>query len=74
MLERLDAVTVPEVRAEGVRSALFDPRASERVFQLLYAGGLTVQGVHDEAQRVWRASQPGRTRQSSAPTGLPSTI
>jgi hypothetical protein len=57
MLERLDAITVPEVRTAGVRAAMFDPRAGERVFQLLYAGVLTVQGVHDEAQRVWRRAR-----------------
>jgi hypothetical protein len=87
LLARVDAITVDALRPEGVRAAILDPRAGEWTFQIMLAGALTVQGVADEAARVWRddnarvvtldpvgalgADQPVT---AAAPTGLPSMI
>jgi hypothetical protein len=74
LLERIDAIDVDVLRADGVREAVLDARSGEWVFQLLLAGALTVQGFADEATRVWRAARTGQSVASSAPTGLPSII
>jgi hypothetical protein len=71
LLERVDGITVDELDQVALRGAVLDPRATERVFQVLLAGALTVQGVADEARRVWRRAQGVA---ASAPTGTPSTI
>jgi asparagine synthase (glutamine-hydrolysing) len=74
LLDRIDAINVDVLRADGVREAVLDPRSGEWVFQLLLAGALTVQGVADEATRVWRREGNDQPLVSSAPTGLPSMI
>lgn len=83
LLARVDAITADVLCRDGVRAALLDARAGEWTFQIMLAGALTVQGVADEAARVWRDTgarvvcldddQPVDVS-SAAPTGLPSMI
>ncbi|MCU1426282.1 MAG: asparagine synthase (glutamine-hydrolyzing) [Actinomycetia bacterium] len=54
VLDRVEAISVDVLRPEAIRAALLDGRSGEWVFQLLLAGALTVQGVADEATRVWQ--------------------
>jgi hypothetical protein len=57
LLDRIDAIDVDLLKADGVRAAVLDARSSEWAFQLLLAGALTVQGVADEARAVWDAAR-----------------
>jgi hypothetical protein len=45
------------VDGERLGAVLCRPDADERVFQVLLAGALTVDGVAVEARRVWRAAR-----------------